>query len=770
MWRAIGLMLMGAGAVLAQRNDPGPGNHVDPRVEAALKEIVPLTSGVREDDHPAIASRGDVAWTAWVSYSESDDTTDIYAAVYRNGGWGSPQRVTLASGDYSKPAITIDGSGTVWVAWPAQVAHNWDIYGRVYRPGTGWGGIERWTTDVAPDLQPALASDHDRVMLVWQGFRKGDLDILYRLHESGAWRPEGFVTRNTANDWEPAVAASGTGDFHVVWDSYRGDYDVMLRTLHAGGQWSEERAVAQSARLENHASVSVDPRGRAWIAWEAGPEAWASDSPDGGLRPRRDIEIACLENGKLYRSTELDEALRKLAGKEGMQAPALFAGGDGRLRLFFRQPMNKNWLKVGLTVWDGSKWSKPDMVPYSEGRIDQRIVIAPVGSRILMEYPAGSTHNIVFVRPYEVGAAGGGETAVPLSLSEPPAKEAPAPRPVHTLKGYRVVFGDLHRHTDISEDGGIPDGSLIDTMRYAADAAGLDFIGITDHTRYLPRRYNLWRLKQIADLYYKPGAFSPLHAYERSQYSPWGHRNIVNLDRNYTPVPANYEIGDQGVSPWGLFAALKGKNAISIPHTSAWGSKQVSWDYYDPEVERLVEIYQGMRSTYEYNGAPDRAGEAVYEKDSKSFVWDALARKHRLGFIASSDHGSTHVSFAVVLARNIDRQSIFDSLRARRTYAATDKIFLDFTMGDHLMGEEVTAQGIPEFQVNVEGTAPVARIDIIKDGTFVYTSNPNTRTAKFAFRDQNFVGDESYYYVRIIQADKNMAWASPIWVKSSGRK
>ena len=210
---------------------------------------------------------------------------------------------------------------------------------------------------------------------------------------------------------------------------------------------------------------------------------------------------------------------------------------------------------------------------------------------------------------------------------------------------------------------------------------------------------------------------------------------------------------------------MKGRNAISIPHTSAWGSKQVSWDYYDPEIERLVEIYQGMRSTYEYNGAPDRAGKAIYEKDSKSFVWDALARKHKLGFIASSDHQSTHISFAAVWVKSLDRASLFESLKARRTYAATDRIFLDFTLGDHLMGEELAIGGVLEFDVNVAGTAPTERIDVIKDGTFVYSSAPGTKSASFKFRDQNYGGaEESYYYVKVIQTDKNMAWASPIWV------
>ena len=165
--------------------------------------------------------------------------------------------MTQTAGDYSKPAITIDGSGAVWVAWPAQVAHNWDLYGRVYRPGAGWGAIERWTSDPSPDVQPALASHGDRVMLVWQGFRKGDLDILYRVHEGGAWKPEGFVTQNTANDWEPVVAASASGDFHVVWDSYRGDYDVMLRTLRSRVASGPPRFPWRSRRASKNPRVAL---------------------------------------------------------------------------------------------------------------------------------------------------------------------------------------------------------------------------------------------------------------------------------------------------------------------------------------------------------------------------------------------------------------------------------------------------------------------------------------------------------------------------------
>ena len=754
-----------AAPLLAQGPLASPGPRPNPAREAGLLKLTPVTTGVREDDHPAIASRGNTAWAAWVSYSETEGSAHIFTRCLENGRWMEPVRVTEEAGDYYKPALTIDAGGTVWVAWSAQAGGNWDIYGRKRDVSGHWSSVERWTTDPAPDIFPSMAFSGDQVLLVWQSPRRNNSDILFRLATSGRWSDEAFVTSHAGNDWEPVAAPASGGGFHVAWDSYRGNYDVFVRTL-SNGRWSPELAVASSPRLENHASLSLDGSGRLWIAWEVGPENWASDSAELGLRSRRDVAFACLVNGQLHRAPEAERALAVLAGNNGMQGPAIFAGGDGRLRLFFRQPKNNNWLTVQTTVWNNGAWSAPEKLEYSEGRIDQRIVTTPFNGGVLVAYPAGSSHNIVYARRYEAASPPSTDPLPVLSAAEPPSQRFAQPASTrHTFAGYQLVWGDLHRHTDISEDGGIPDGSLIDAMRYALDAAGLDFLGVTDHTRYLPRRYNLFRIQQISDAFYKRGAFVPVHAYERSQYSPWGHRNIVNLRRDYAPVPASYTDGDPGVSPLGLFEALRGKSALSIPHTTAWADKQVSWDYYDPEIERLVEIYQGLRSTYEYNGAPDPADRVVYEKDSKSFVWDALARGRKLGFIASSDHRSTHMSYAAVYTRDIDRESIFQALSDRRTYAATDKILVDFAIGPAVMGQETTAANAPELKVAVEGTADLARIDIIKDGTFVYTTEPRSRRAAFTFRDEKYSGSESYYYVRVIQSDKNMAWASPIWVR-----
>jgi hypothetical protein len=117
----------------AQEGNAGPKAQWDPARLKALQQIIPLTTAVREDDHPAAAARDGQLWVTWVSYSETEGTTQILARHYQNNRWSDPIRVTEAPGDYNKPAIAIADDGAVWIAWPAQVSNNWDIYGRVFR-------------------------------------------------------------------------------------------------------------------------------------------------------------------------------------------------------------------------------------------------------------------------------------------------------------------------------------------------------------------------------------------------------------------------------------------------------------------------------------------------------------------------------------------------------------------------------------------------------------------------------------------------------------
>ncbi|MCP5117231.1 MAG: hypothetical protein GY953_40925, partial [bacterium] len=147
---------------------------------------------------------------------------------------------------------------------------------------------------------------------------------------------------------------------------------------------------------------------------------------------------------------------------------------------------------------------------------------------------------------------------------------------------------------------------------------------------------------------------------------------------------------------------------------------------------------------------------------------------------------------------------IQDALSARRSYASTDNIVLDFVAGETMQGGELVAASSPSFKVNVHGTAPILRIDVIKNNRRIYTHSPEaaTRSASFTFRDEASFGgnftdttmaptsqitnwaqpetgirprpDEpvSYYYIRVLQSfspearDRpgEVAWSSPIYV------
>jgi hypothetical protein len=120
-----------------------------------------------------------------------------------------------------------------------------------------------------------------------------------------------------------------------------------------------------------------------------------------------------------------------------------------------------------------------------------------------------------------------------------------------------------------------------------------------------------------------------------------------------------------------------------------------------------------------------------------------------------------------VLAEQFTRQGILDAIRKRHTYAATDNIIVDFRLGSALMGDIVESSAPPKLTVHIIGTAPIAQVDLIKNNKYVHQIKPQTTEVNFEYLDNAFEAGESYYYVRIEQSDHQLAWSSPIWVKSS---
>src|SRR5262249_40607657 len=135
-----------------------------------------------------------------------------------------------------------------------------------------------------------------------------------------------------------------------------------------------------------------------------------------------------------------------------------------------------------------------------------------------------------------------------------------------------------------------------------------------------------------------------------------------------------------------------------------------------------------------------------------------------LGFQASSDHFSTHISFCVALAERHDRAAILDAFKKRHCYGATDNIVLDVRSGTHIMGDEFKANQAPVLQITVIGTSKLTKVEVLKDSTVVHTFEPGKNDFEGKWTDPKPSAGTHYYYVRVQQADGELAWGSPMWI------
>ncbi len=81
------------------------------------------------------------------------------------------------------------------------------------------------------------------------------------------------------------------------------------------------------------------------------------------------------------------------------------------------------------------------------------------------------------------------------------------------------------------------------------------------------------------------------------------------------------------------------------------------------------------------------------------------------------------------------------------------------------MGDTFDTDQAPTLEIAVQGTTPVIKVHVIRDNKYVFTTEPGQKQVKLRYTDDDArPGESHYYYVRVEQEDKNLAWASPMWI------
>ena len=332
-------------------------------------------------------------------------------------------------------------------------------------------------------------------------------------------------------------------------------------------------------------------------------------------------------------------------------------------------------------------------------------------------------------------------------------------------KKYNLYFGEMHTH--LTE---FPDDRLMEIWPDRFYLKGeqtevLDFASASDHDWHWMTSSKYKALQAYPAVLSRDGEFLALCGYEWSgsdyRRRRYGDRTII-FPHPYSPV---FRITDpESDTPQKLHAKLASIGAIDWAHHVGAPFAVMDWTTHDKVIEPVMEMVSGhgVYETYDRSSAVP-----VWLKKppvGKTSIQDGLAIGERFGLVGSSDSHTGLSGYSngmlAIYAEALTHDAIMDALRHRRTFAVRggEKMLVEFRVNGAFMGREIKAEAPPRIEVSVKAQSPVEKIEIVRDGRYVYSS-PQSH---FEYRDTE-IG--TYYYARVWLADGKYAWTSPIWTK-----
>ncbi len=306
------------------------------------------------------------------------------------------------------------------------------------------------------------------------------------------------------------------------------------------------------------------------------------------------------------------------------------------------------------------------------------------------------------------------------------------------LSSYNLYWGDIHNHNAV----GYAKGSL--ERSYEIAQSHLDFFCFTGHSQWhdmpiMPQnkhmkwvkgfdvmRNNWDKVVSMANVNNKPGKFVTFIGYE------W-HSNSVGDVCIIHPGSKGDLVYINDFKEFQKYA--QGKGAILVPHHPAYKTnwRGQDWSVLNTLVSPVAEIFS------EHGNAESDRSPLRYIRHSMSGrvthnTFQSLWNKgEKIGIVASSDDhlgypGAYGEGLAGVYAENLTRESIFEAIKNRRTYAVNaDRIGLDFRLNGKWMGEILPSTTTRKLKVKVEGKDVVDRVEVLRNNRVIHRDFPIDR-------------------------------------------
>ena len=347
---------------------------------------------------------------------------------------------------------------------------------------------------------------------------------------------------------------------------------------------------------------------------------------------------------------------------------------------------------------------------------------------------------------------------------------------------YELYFGQLHAHTNLSDGT----GTVAQAFDHASKVANLDFLALTDHSNSFDNDGGVHMDDENAEelssewaegrsgareiTARKNGTFVGLYGFEMtwSGGAP-GHINTFNSDgfesRNYAP----YKKGDNYEVLQAYFDTLN-ENPQTISqfnHPGDTFGDFMDFALYDTVIDNqmtLIEVGNG-------EGAIGSSGYFP----SYEYYTRALDKGWHVAPTNNQDNhkgnwGDSNTARSVVLAEDLSEESIYDAMKNYRVYATEDNdLAILYTLNGNAMGSILDDQETIDIEVSINDptdNAGQTKVEVIVNGGQTLAEQTfDGGSADLTFED--LPATYGYYYIRVTQADKNIAVTAPVWVGES---
>ena len=349
---------------------------------------------------------------------------------------------------------------------------------------------------------------------------------------------------------------------------------------------------------------------------------------------------------------------------------------------------------------------------------------------------------------------------------------------------YSLYFGQIHSHTAEYSDGA---GTLEDAFEYVMnlpDSENVDFLAVTDHSNYFDTASNLgnfadasagkltadgtqtlWQEAKTTTAHYNSIVADKVFCYgfEMTWSGQYGHMNIYNTVGFESRNNPDYVIkGGPGLT--NFYNRLKQfPNALGMfNHPGTTFGTFEDFAHWDPAIDSIVTMIEVG------NGEGQVGGGSYWP--SYEYYTLALDKGWHVAPTNNQDNhkgkwGNANTTRTVVLTDNFTEEGIYQAMRDRAIYSTEDhNLEIMYTLNNMPMGSIIDATDNVHIYASISDPNASDVIGlvsvVVNGGVTVYTQEFNSNTG---ILDVTLPSDYSYYYIRVDQADGDIAVTAPVW-------